>query len=357
MNRLYIIAEAGVNHNGSVAGAKELVDAAAWAGVDAVKFQTFRAEKLACRNAPKACYQKKTAGGFESHLDMLRKLELDRDAHLELARHCRDRKVEFLSSAFDPDSIDFLVGLDLPRLKIPSGEITNGPYLIHIAATGKPVILSTGMSTIGEIECALGALAFGYLSMDRLPSLNAFRDAFSADEGQKVLRDKVTLLHCTTEYPAPYEEVNLRAMETIRAAFGLPVGLSDHTAGIAVPIAAAALGAVLVEKHFTMSRNLPGPDHAASIEPGELKEMVSAIRNVEKALGNGRKIPASSELSNGETVRKSLVASRSISAGERFSTDNVTAKRPAGGLSPMRYWELIGEVSTKDYDTDSMILP
>ena len=245
--------------------------------------------------------------------------------------------------------------LSLPKLKIPSGEITNGPFLLHVAQTGKPVILSTGMSTLGEVETALGVLAFGYLNRKDKPSLEKFQDVFCSDKGQKVLKEKVILLHCTTEYPAPFDEVNLRAMETMRVAFRLPVGLSDHTRGISVPIAAVALGASVIEKHFTLDRNLPGPDHKASLEPDELKAMVAGIRNVELALGKGQKIPTLSELNNREVARKSLVAATVIRKGDKFSAANLTMKRPAKGLSPMKYWELIDQETSNDYEVDEII--
>lgn len=355
-NSCYIIAEAGVNHNGSIEMAKQLIDVAAEAGADAVKFQTFKAEKVISKFAPKAAYQKKTTAKSESQLEMVKKLELDEEAHKQLIKHCRAKKIEFLSTPFDFESIDLLAHKrKLKHLKLPSGEITNGPYLLHVAKTGKPVILSTGMSTLGEVETALGVLAFGYLGNDDKPSLKKFHDAFCSEAGQKVLKDKVTLLHCTTEYPAPFEEVNLRAMETLRAAFDLPVGLSDHTPGIAVPIAAVALGAAVIEKHFTMDKNLTGPDHKASLEPEELKEMVAAIRNVEKAMGSSQKAPTLSELKNRDIARKSLVAATTIRKGEAFSPSNISAKRPGKGMSPMKYWELISEISKKYYNVDDLI--
>lgn len=355
-HKTYIIAEAGVNHNGSLEMAMKLIDVAADAGADAVKFQTFKAEKVISKYAPKSEYQKKTTAETESQLDMVKKLELDEDAHRILIEHCRSRNIEFLSTPFDFESIDLLAHkLDLPRLKIPSGEITNGPYILHIAKTGKPVILSTGMSTLDEVETALSVLAFGYLHNHDKPSLERFHNAYCSEAGREIVEEKVILLHCTTEYPAPFEEVNLRAIQTMRTAFGLPVGLSDHTPGIAVPIAAVSLGATVIEKHFTMDRNLPGPDHKASLEPDELKSMVTAIRDVEAAMGNGQKVPMTSEFKNRDIARKSLVAAKPIHAGETFLAANLTMKRPGKGLSPMRYWELIGEKSKKDYDMDEII--
>jgi N-acetylneuraminate synthase len=355
-NSVYIIAEAGVNHNGSIEMAKKLIDVAAEAGADAVKFQTFKAEKVISKRAPKAEYQKRTTIETESQLDMVKKLELDESAHRGLIEHCRLKKIQFLSTPFDFDSIDLLAnGLNLPCIKIPSGEITNGPYLLHVAGTGKPVIFSTGMSTLGEVETALGVLAFGYLSFNEKPSLEKFRDAFYSETGQRILKEKVILLHCTIEYPAPFEEVNLRAMATIRTAFGLPTGISDHTSGITVPIAAAALGAAVIEKHFTLDRRLPGPDHKASLEPHELMEMVKSIRQVEKALGDSRKIPMPSELNNRDIARKSLTAAKSIQKGDLFSPENLTMKRPGTGISPMRYWDLLAERSSQDYSEDELI--
>jgi N-acetylneuraminate synthase len=354
----YIIAEAGVNHNGSLEMAKRLIDAAAAAGADAVKFQTFQADKVASRRAPKANYQKKAAGEMETQFEMLKRLELDEQAHRLLIAHCRKRKIQFLSTPFDLQSIGLLARVfDLPCLKIASGEITNGPYLLKIAQTGKPVILSTGMSTLGEIEEALGVLAFGYAGGEGKPSRKGFRMAFASDQGQAALREKVRLLHCTTEYPAPFEEVNLNALATLRGAFGLPVGLSDHTAGIAVAIAAVALGAAIIEKHFTLDRCLPGPDHAASLEPPALREMVLAIRQVEAAMGSSGKRPVRSELGNREAVRKSLVAASPLPQGELFSAENLAAKRPGTGISPLCYWDLLGRRADRDYEADEMIGP
>lgn len=354
--KCYIIAEAGVNHNGSMDMAKQLIDVAADAGADAVKFQTFKADKVISRSAPKADYQKKTTAETESQLDMVKKLELSETDHYTLIKHCQMRKIEFLSTPFDFESIDLLARkLNLEHLKIPSGEITNGPYLLYIAKTGKPVILSTGMSVLGEVETALGVLAFGYLNNSDKPSLPNFQKAYCSDAGRDVLKEKVILLHCTTEYPAPFEDANLRVMGTMRKAFGLPVGLSDHTPGIAVPIAAVALGAAVIEKHFTLDRNLPGPDHKASLDPDELKAMVTSIRNIEVALGNDHKVPAVSELKNRNIARKSLFAAMPVSKGDIFSASNLTMKRPGNGVSPMMYWELIGEEAKKNYDEDEQI--
>lgn len=351
----YIIAEAGVNHNGSLDMAKKLVEVASEAGADAVKFQTFKADKLVSRLAPKAEYQTRTTAADESQHEMIRKLELDELAHNALIEHCKTSGIEFLSTPFDLESVDLLAGrFDLSCIKIPSGDITNAPLLLKIAQTGKPVILSTGMCTLGEVEDALGVLAFGYLGK-REPSIAAFRAAYCSVQGQVLLQNQVTLLHCTTEYPAPIEDVNLKVMDTLRNAFGLPVGYSDHTEGIVVPIAAAARGAVVIEKHFTLDRTLPGPDHKASLEPAELKQMVAAIRIVEQVLGSGRKHPTPSELKNMSVARKSLVAACSITSGEPFTAENLAVKRPGNGLSPMQNWELSGRKSTKNFAADEII--
>ncbi|NTV49359.1 MAG: N-acetylneuraminate synthase [Geobacteraceae bacterium] len=351
----YIIAEAGVNHNGSLDMAKKLVEVAAEAGADAVKFQTFKADKLVSRLAPKAEYQARTTASDESQHEMIRKLELDEHAHETLIEHCKVCSIEFLSTPFDLESVDLLARrFDLPIIKIPSGDITNAPLLLKIAQTGKPVILSTGMCTLGEVEDALGVLAFGYLGSSK-PSISAFRAAYCSAQGQSVLQNRVTLLHCTTEYPAPFEDVNLKVMDTLRSAFGLPVGYSDHSEGITVPIAAVARGAVVIEKHFTLDSNLPGPDHKASLEPAELKQMVAAIRIVEQALGSGRKYPTPSELKNINVARKSLVAARSITSGELFTAESISVKRPGNGLSPMHNWEMSGRTSSKNYGVDEVI--
>lgn len=354
--RTYIIAEAGVNHNGSVDLAQQLIEAAVEAGADAVKFQTFHAEALAGRGAPKCGYQMAATAQDESQLEMLKKLELDEASHRELYKACCKRGIQFLSTPFDPESAVMLAAeYDVPYLKISSGEITNSLLLLAAAATGKPMILSTGMSTLDEITEALGVLAFGYLSAKGKPSRSAFKKAYSSTEGQQILREKVTLLHCTSAYPVPYPEVNLRAMDTLRSMFGLKIGYSDHTLGIAVPIAAAARGASVIEKHFTLDQKMPGPDHKASLEPAELKAMVCAIRQVEQALGDGRKVPTASEVENRGVARRSLVAARSICKDEMFTADNVTVKRPGTGLSPMLYWDVLGKPAQHEYNVDEMI--
>jgi N-acetylneuraminate synthase len=330
MQPIFIIAEAGVNHNGSLRMALQLIDAAKEAGADAVKFQTFKAESLATSSAHKAAYQERTTSSSETQFEMLKRLELDMNAHRKLMEHCREVGIQFLSSPFDIESADLLEEMDLPTYKIPSGEITNVPYLRHIAGKGKPVILSTGMCTLGEVEEAVKTL----------------RDA-----GAK----KITLLHCVTEYPAPFGQTNLRAMHTMRTAFGLPVGYSDHTPGIEVAIAAVALGAVVIEKHFTMDRNLPGPDHAASLEPEELKAMVTAIRHVQAALGSGIKTPAACEIPNMSVARKSVVAARNLRAGQKLALGDLAVKRPGNGIAPRQIEDLLGRTLGRDVQKDELL--
>ncbi len=356
MGKVYIIAEAGVNHNGSPELAKKLVEAATEAGADAVKFQTFHAEKLASVSAQKAVYQKATTDAGESQVDMLRKLELPLDAYPELIALCKEKGIDFLSTPFEMDSLRFLVEeCHVQKIKVPSGEITNGPFLLEIARMGLPVILSTGMSTLGEVETALSVLSYGYLH-DDVPRCNEdFVRAYGEVQKRGILREKVSLLHCTTEYPAPFDEVNLAVMDTMKRAFGLPVGYSDHTEGIAIPLAAAARGAVIIEKHFTLDKTLPGPDHKASLAPDELAEMIRGIRQIENVIGNGYKAPTLREEANLVVVRKSLVAKRAIREGEIFSADNLAVKRPASGTNPMRYWELLGKRASCDYEADELI--
>jgi len=327
-----IIAEAGVNHNGDLDLARQLIDAAAAAGADFVKFQTFNADRQVTRSAKKADYQTQTTDCAESQHDMLRRLELTEAMHHELIAHCSMRNISFFSTGFDIESVNLLVGLGQDHFKIPSGEITNLPYLRHIGQLGKAVILSTGMATLGEIEAALDVLAKAGTP-----------------------RAKITVLHCTTEYPTPMNEVNLRAMQSIQAAFGVAVGYSDHTQGIEVAIAAVAMGATVIEKHFTLDRNLPGPDHQASLEPAELSAMVTAIRNIEAALGDGIKRLTPSEVRNRPVARKSLVASRAIKAGEVFTAENTTTKRPGTGISPMRMNEVLGRNACRDFAEDESI--
>lgn len=349
-SKTFIIAEAGVNHNGSVDIARRLIDVAVEAGVDAIKFQTFKVERFVSKNAPKAPYQNKTSVAAETQFDMLRRLELDASAHRILVGYARQAAIAFLSTPFDADSVDLLTKeLDLPVIKISSGEITNGPLLLKIGRTGKRVILSTGMSTLEEVKLALGVLAFGYLRRN-YPSLEHFQKAFT--DGRELLHERVSLLHCTSEYPAPFDEINLRAMDTLKTTFELPVGLSDHSVGIAIPIAAVARGACIIEKHFTLDRSLPGPDHQASLEPTELNAMVAAIRAVEMALGNGEKRPTAAEEGNALVARKCLVAGRAIRRGEVFSPDNMAIKRAGRGISPMLYWPNVGTRAKRDYAQD-----
>lgn len=355
--RTYLIAEAGVNHNGFLKQAKELIEVARQAGADAVKFQTFRAGQLASLRAGKTPYQKKTTRESESQLEMLRRLELDEKAHRELSEYCRKQGIEFLSTPFDETSVNLLAHqLKLKRLKVPSGEITNARLLLAIGRTGLPIMMSTGMATREEIKQAVSVFAFAWLfPLEARPSQAAFREAFKSKKGQRVLKEKVTLLQCTSEYPAPFGEINLRAMDDLQSYFGIPVGLSDHSRGIAVALAAVARGAVVIEKHFTLDRNLPGPDHKASLEPSELKAMVEGIRQVEEALGSSRKSPTPSELKNRSVVRRSLVAGRRIRKGEKFTEENLTAKRPEGGISPMRYWEVLGKPAPRDFEADEAV--
>jgi N,N'-diacetyllegionaminate synthase len=333
-DRALIIAEAGVNFNGDLALAFELIDVAADMGADLVKFQTFKAESLVSQHAKKAAYQERQTGSDETQLEMLRRLELSPADHSKLVAHCQNRGIEFFSTGFDIESLDLLLDLGLQRFKVPSGEITNLPYLRHIGRFGLPVILSTGMAKLGEVEAAIDVL-----------------------EDAGVSREDMTVLHCTTEYPAPFDEVNLNILATLRQSFGVQVGYSDHTQGIEVAIAAVALGARVIEKHFTLDRNLPGPDHAASLEPDELRQMVSSIRNIEMALGSGVKKPTKSERLNAEVARKSIVAARRISKGDIFTEENLSVKRPGTGMSPMRWDELINQTANRDYDVDELIEP
>jgi N-acetylneuraminate synthase len=354
--KILIIAEAGVNHNGSMDLAKELIDIAAQAGADIVKFQTFSADKLAVKSAPKADYQKSTTGNQETQYEMLKKLELSPRQFKELRDYCDKVGIEFLSTPFDSDSLKFLVNdVGMSRIKIPSGEVTNLPFILDIARTGKDIILSSGMCSLGDIEEALMVIAFGALGITEPPSREAFGRALSSPEGQQILRKKVTLLHCTTEYPAPIADVNLLAMRTLREAFGLPVGYSDHTEGITVPTAAAALGASVIEKHFTKSRTLPGPDHRASLEPSELSEMVKSIRIATLSLGNGFKVPAASELKNRKIARKVIVATRKIRIDEPFTHESLTVKRAESGLPPSYYWEVLGKPARREIQVDEPV--
>jgi N-acetylneuraminate synthase len=351
----FVIAEAGVNHNGSLERAHNLVDAAADAGADAVKFQTFKADRLASAAAPKAAYQARETGQGESQLQMLRALELSPDAHASLMTHCAERGIEFLSSPFDEESLALLVKLGVKRLKLGSGELTNAPILIAAGKSGLRLLVSTGMSTTDEVEEALGALSFGHLSPLATPSRAAFRQAWAAAPGRAWARANVTLLHCTTEYPSPADEANLRALVTMRERFGVACGYSDHTVGNSVCLAAVALGATVIEKHLTLDRDLPGPDHKASIEPVDLKRLVSGIRTVEEALGDGVKMPVPAEIPNMAVARKSIVAARPIAKGERITSEHLTVKRPGSGRSPFELWDVIGRIASRSYEVDDLI--
>lgn len=353
-----IIAEAGVNHNGDAKLARDLVTSAHKAGADIVKFQTFKAKNIVTEKATQANYQKKNLGREESQLAMLQRLELSHELHYELVTYCNELGIEFLSTAFDDESLNFLVNdLGLKRLKLPSGEITNAPLVLKHAQTGCDLIVSTGMATMAEIESVLGVIAYGYLNPTAKQATRTdFETAYASESGQQILREKVTVLHCTTEYPAPMEEINLNAMDTIASTFKLKVGYSDHSRGITIPIAAVAKGARIIEKHFTLDQNLEGPDHKASLEPDKLAEMVTAIRDVEKAMGDGVKRPTVSEINNKNIARKSLVAARSIEKGQVIKAEDIAIKRPGDGRSPYDYWQIVGEQSRHDYEAGDLLL-
>jgi N-acetylneuraminate synthase len=350
-----VIAEAGVNHSGSLETALALVDAAADAGADVVKFQTFNANAMTARSARKADYQQRTTSAAESQLAMLQRLELPQSAHHALIAHAKARGIEFLSTPFDPQSLEFLLSLHLPRIKIGSGDLTNAPLLHAVARSGATLILSTGMATLGEVEEALGVLAHGYISDNEAPSVAAFRAAWRDPAARQHLARHVSLLHCTTEYPCPPGDVNLTAMAAMKGSFQLPVGYSDHTDGFEISLAAVALGAGIIEKHLTLDRKAEGPDHAASLEPADFKRMVSAIRNIEGALGDGVKAPKDSEVKNIPVARKSVVAARPLAAGQILGPGDITTKRPGSGRSPIEYWSLLGTVATRPYDTDDQL--
>jgi N-acetylneuraminate synthase len=355
MSPVTVIAEAGVNHNGRLDLALDLVDAAADAGADIVKFQTFRADELVTRSAVQAEYQVRNTGRSETQYEMLKALELDDKAHRKLLDRCRARNVAFLSTPFDETSLRLLIdGLGVRRLKVGSGDLTNAPLLLAMARAHRDVILSTGMATLGEIEEALGVLAFGYEGGGE-PGRPTFRSAFESSAGRDALRSKVVLLHCTSDYPASDDEINLRAIDTLAKLYGLPVGLSDHSVGISVSIAAVARGAAMIEKHLTLDRTMVGPDHAASIEPAEFKAMVAGIRQVERALGDGNKAPTPSEHKTMAVARKSLVARTPIRSGDTFDVDNLAVKRPGTGMSPVLFWDLVGCRATRNYDADEPI--
>ncbi len=353
--RTLIIAEAGVNHDGDMDKALALIDVAAAAGADVVKFQSFTASKVISRTAEKAAYQKAATGGAESQLDMVRKLELSPAAHVAAAKRCREAGVEFMSTPFDMEAARYLKDvIGVSRLKIPSGEVTNLPFLHAIGGLGLPVILSTGASTMDEVAEALSALAAGYAGVV-VRSAADFTRFVEGGEGARELPGRVMLLHCTSEYPSPPQDANLRVMAAMQARFALPVGLSDHTIGIAIPIAAVAMGATCIEKHFTLDSTSPGPDHQASLEPKELEAMIAGIRMTESARGDGVKAPTATELKNLPVIRRSVVADRPIRRGETFDAANLAVKRPAGGLPPRACWDLVGNSAKRDYGPDDLI--
>jgi N-acetylneuraminate synthase len=346
--RTLIIAEAGVNHNGSLSEAKRLVDAAKHAGADIVKFQTFKAENLVTKSATKAGYQIRETGANESQFEMLKKLELSFEEFLELADYCNQKKIEFLSTAFDEECMEFLVKrAGIKRIKIPSGELTNGPLIASAARTGLPMIISTGMATLSEVEEALDVISWA-----RNGSEGKHQGSFRKKGAHDL---ELTVLHCTTEYPAPLAELNLRSLSELSRLFDLPVGYSDHSEGILAPVASVAMGASVIEKHFTLSRDLPGPDHKASLEPSELDKMVRQIRLVDTMMGSGFKEPSVRELENAKVARKSLVASKAIAVGDMITPHNLGVKRPGTGVSPMMYWDLLGKNATRDYAADDLI--
>ena len=361
MNTTLIIAEAGVNHNGDEKLAYQLVDAAILAGADIVKFQTFKADNPVTKHARQAQYQQQNTYKEQSQYQLLKELELPYESHKAIKQYCDEKGIEYLSTAFDQESLRFLVDeMQLTRLKIPSGELTNTPFVLEHARTGCDLIVSTGMATLDEIEQALGAIAYGYIhpvpdDKIELLSLATFSQAFHSEVGQKFLRNKVTLLHCTTEYPAPFNEVNLNVLDTLRNQFDLLVGYSDHTQGIVVPIAAVAKGAKVIEKHFTLSRKLEGPDHKASIEPHELVAMVEAIRVTEQTLGSNIKQPSPSEYKNKDVARKSIVAIASIAKNETFNEHNIGIMRPGNGISPTNYWQMLGKTSDRAFERGDLI--
>ena len=356
-NNVLIIAEIGVNHNGSLELARELIDAAAKAGVDIVKFQGFSAGKLASESAPKANYQTRSTGQQESQLEMLRKLELSEEDFLSLAEYSAKKKLEFMLTPLDVDYVNFIdTKLNSKQIKLGSGALTNGPLLLASARTLRPVILSTGLSTLQDIENALQLMVFGYLTPEeKIPTASLLEGITNDTYAQTLLKDNVSLLHCTSEYPAPRGEVNLNAMRTLSDTFGLTVGYSDHTEGIDVSIMAACAGAKIIEKHMTLDCSLEGPDHSASIEPAEMQSLVRGVRDVERVLGSANKEPTASEIQNANIVRQSLTVSRAIKKGDKFSSDNLTVKRPGHGISPMKYWDWIGRIAERDYAPDEVI--
>ncbi len=355
-NKTYIIAEAGVNHNGSLKMAKELVIVAKEAGADAVKFQTFKAENLVTKQAQQAAYQVENLKEATSQFAMLKKLELTYEEFIELQSFCQTEQIEFLSTPFDFESVDFLLDeIKIATAKIPSGELTNAPFIHYIATKQKPIILSTGMATVEEIHEALAFISYGLVKSKEPVTIERVNNFYATEEAKAALKKYVTLLHCTTQYPAPMDSINLKAMLEMKKVFQLPIGLSDHSEGIHIPLAAVGMGATVIEKHFTLDKTLEGPDHVASLNPDELKSMIIGIREVEQALGDGIKSPTPIELQNRIPARKSLVAKNPIQAGEVFSVSNLTVKRPGDGIQPSKYWSFIGKIASKSYEEDELI--
>jgi N-acetylneuraminate synthase len=356
ISKTYIIAEAGVNHNGSLKMAKELVMVAKEAGADAVKFQTFKAENLVTKHAQQAAYQVENLGETSSQFAMLKKLELTYEEFIELQSFCQTEQIEFLSTPFDFESVDFLLDeLNIPIAKIPSGELTNAPFIHYIATKQKPIILSTGMATVEEIHEALAFISYGLVKSSEPVTIENVYNFYATEEAKEVLKKYVTILHCTTQYPAPMDSINLKAMIEMEKTFQLPIGLSDHSEGIHIPISAIGMGVTVIEKHFTLDKTLEGPDHLASLNPAELQAMIKGIRDVELALGDGIKKPTPIEIQNRIPARKSLVAKTQINEGEVFTSDNLTVKRPGLGIEPSKYWTYIGKRASKSYDEDELI--
>jgi len=354
-HKTFLIAEAGVNHNGSIELAKKLIDAAVMAGADAVKFQSFVASSIVTAGASKAEYQITNTGSQESQLEMLKKLELSHSQQRELHQYCQRSGIQFLSTPFDSASLNFLTAdLGLETIKVGSGELTNAPFLFEVARLAKNIILSTGMSTIDEVADALGVIAF-VMTDSKNPSVSSFKSALASSEGRKAVTSKVTLLHCTTDYPTVPSDVNLQAMLTLREKFDCQVGFSDHSVGIHLAVAAVAMGATVIEKHLTIDRDLPGPDHKASLEPNEFKNLVEQVRDLENAFGDGTKRPTEVELKNRKIARRSLVALKAIKTGDVFTSENVSIKRPGTGRSPFEYWSLLGTKATSDIAENEVI--
>lgn len=354
-DRVYVIAEAGVNHNGQRDTAFELVEAAAQAGADAVKFQTFLSAKLASDSIGKSAYQRRTTDANESQRNMLSKLELPLEWHVDLQNYAHSKGIEFISTAFDEDSLDFLNSIDIPFFKVPSGELTNAPLIWKFARTEKPIVLSTGMATLGEVEQALAVISHALVADKEPGSMEEVLKCWSRIDAGEKLCNHVTLLHCTSQYPAPLEEVNLIAMDTLRDAFRLEVGYSDHTAGILIPLAAVSRGARIIEKHFTLDRTMPGPDHAASLEPHELSKMISDIRSIELALGDGRKYPQESEWDTRRASRQQIVAAKAVTKGSIFQRQDLTTSRSGRGIAPSELWGMVGKISQASYRPGEVI--